>query len=335
MANYADWSRCCSTERIARLPSSAPRGNTEGSTDHRGEWIETPGSPIWPASPTGSEPWTSSERAALVIANNSGVAHLAASCGTPTLAVYSGSHQPQEWGPRGNNVRAVMALGALLALRFRQARGMPERPSMHSADRAGNDCRSGPRNAVGHIQPSFTQQIGVAVTARSPVQRASGLADVSAFGCLRLEAHDRLLLEESPQGFRLFLGLGLQALPVTRALSSGASRAFSIIRARKFGLLIQHPQCHVMPFSTPSDWASSGSVARQRCPTWQPNSGTPFSSFTLSAPPHSGQLNVIGRPKSSISIAPGAPSRASATTGTAPVERRTSNAGISAGRATK
>jgi ADP-heptose:LPS heptosyltransferase len=46
----------------------------------------------------------------LVIANNSGVAHLAAACGTPTLAIYSGSHQPQEWGPRGNNVRAVMAL---------------------------------------------------------------------------------------------------------------------------------------------------------------------------------------------------------------------------------
>jgi glycosyltransferase involved in cell wall biosynthesis len=46
----------------------------------------------------------------LVIANNSGVAHLAAACGTPTLAIYSGSHQPQEWGPRGNGVRAVMAL---------------------------------------------------------------------------------------------------------------------------------------------------------------------------------------------------------------------------------
>ncbi len=46
----------------------------------------------------------------LVIANNSGVAHLAAACGTPTLAIYSGSHQPQEWGPRGDRVRAVMAL---------------------------------------------------------------------------------------------------------------------------------------------------------------------------------------------------------------------------------
>ena len=48
-------------------------------------------------------------RADLVIANNSGVAHLAAACGRPTLAIYSGSHQPQEWGPRGENVRTVTA----------------------------------------------------------------------------------------------------------------------------------------------------------------------------------------------------------------------------------
>jgi ADP-heptose:LPS heptosyltransferase len=46
----------------------------------------------------------------LVIANNSGIAHLAAACGTPTLAIYSGSHQPQEWGPRGDRVHAIMAL---------------------------------------------------------------------------------------------------------------------------------------------------------------------------------------------------------------------------------
>jgi ADP-heptose:LPS heptosyltransferase len=48
----------------------------------------------------------------LVICNNSGVAHLAAACGTPTLAIYSGSHQPQEWGPRGAHVRAVTAVVA-------------------------------------------------------------------------------------------------------------------------------------------------------------------------------------------------------------------------------
>ena len=46
----------------------------------------------------------------LVIANNSGVAHLAAASGRPTLAIYSASHQPQEWGPRGDDVHAVMAL---------------------------------------------------------------------------------------------------------------------------------------------------------------------------------------------------------------------------------
>ncbi|MGH7098148.1 MAG: glycosyltransferase family 9 protein [Stellaceae bacterium] len=45
----------------------------------------------------------------LVICNNSGVAHLAAAYGTPTLAIYSGSHQPQEWGPRGARARAVTA----------------------------------------------------------------------------------------------------------------------------------------------------------------------------------------------------------------------------------
>ena len=48
-------------------------------------------------------------QADLVIANNSGIAHLAAACGTPVLAIYSGSHQPREWGPRGTRVRAVMA----------------------------------------------------------------------------------------------------------------------------------------------------------------------------------------------------------------------------------
>lgn len=49
-------------------------------------------------------------KADLVICNNSGIGHLAAACGTPTLAIYSGSHQPQEWGPRGARVRALMGV---------------------------------------------------------------------------------------------------------------------------------------------------------------------------------------------------------------------------------
>ena len=43
----------------------------------------------------------------LVICNNSGIAHLAAASGARTLAIYSGSHQPQEWGPRGQFAHAI------------------------------------------------------------------------------------------------------------------------------------------------------------------------------------------------------------------------------------
>ena len=49
-------------------------------------------------------------KADLVIANNSGVAHLAGACGRPTLAIYSGSHEPQQWGPRGEAVRTISAV---------------------------------------------------------------------------------------------------------------------------------------------------------------------------------------------------------------------------------
>ncbi len=45
----------------------------------------------------------------LVICNNSGIAHLAAGRGAPTLAIYSGAFQPREWGPRGPRVRTLMA----------------------------------------------------------------------------------------------------------------------------------------------------------------------------------------------------------------------------------
>jgi ADP-heptose:LPS heptosyltransferase/glycosyltransferase involved in cell wall biosynthesis len=49
-------------------------------------------------------------QADLVISNNSGIAHVAAACGIATLAIYSASHEPQEWGPRGKRARAMMAL---------------------------------------------------------------------------------------------------------------------------------------------------------------------------------------------------------------------------------
>jgi ADP-heptose:LPS heptosyltransferase len=49
-------------------------------------------------------------QADLVICNNSGTAHLAASVGALTLAIYAASHQPQEWGPRGRRSHALMSV---------------------------------------------------------------------------------------------------------------------------------------------------------------------------------------------------------------------------------
>ena len=45
----------------------------------------------------------------LVVCNNSGIGHQAAELGARVLAIYSASHQPLEWGPRGLRSRAVMA----------------------------------------------------------------------------------------------------------------------------------------------------------------------------------------------------------------------------------
>jgi hypothetical protein len=46
----------------------------------------------------------------LVICNNSGIAHAAAASGALTLAIYSASHPPPEWGPRGQRSHAVMSV---------------------------------------------------------------------------------------------------------------------------------------------------------------------------------------------------------------------------------
>jgi len=48
-------------------------------------------------------------RSAGVIANNSGIAHLSALLGANTIAIYSASHQPIEWGPIGANVKVLHA----------------------------------------------------------------------------------------------------------------------------------------------------------------------------------------------------------------------------------
>jgi ADP-heptose:LPS heptosyltransferase len=48
-------------------------------------------------------------RASLVIANNSGIAHFAGALGRPVVAIYSASHDVDEWGAVGTNVSLIQA----------------------------------------------------------------------------------------------------------------------------------------------------------------------------------------------------------------------------------
>jgi ADP-heptose:LPS heptosyltransferase len=43
----------------------------------------------------------------LIIANNSGIAHVGAAMGRPTLCLFAASHDPHEWGPRGPHVTTL------------------------------------------------------------------------------------------------------------------------------------------------------------------------------------------------------------------------------------
>ena len=61
----------------------------------------------------------------LVVGNNSAVVHRAAGLGVATLGVYSGSHQPQEWGPRGWRSRALMAAVTCSPCGFESVRDCP------------------------------------------------------------------------------------------------------------------------------------------------------------------------------------------------------------------
>lgn len=60
----------------------------------------------------GSLPWRAVvERmrpAALVVANNSGLAHLAAEVETPAVCVFGGAHNPHRWMPRGGLTTVII-----------------------------------------------------------------------------------------------------------------------------------------------------------------------------------------------------------------------------------
>lgn len=46
-------------------------------------------------------------RSSLFIGNNSGLAHMAAYLGVSTLAIFDGTHEVEEWGPRGPRVKTI------------------------------------------------------------------------------------------------------------------------------------------------------------------------------------------------------------------------------------
>jgi ADP-heptose:LPS heptosyltransferase len=46
-------------------------------------------------------------RASLYLGNDSGITHLAAACGVPTLAIFTGASDPAVWAPRGGRVMVL------------------------------------------------------------------------------------------------------------------------------------------------------------------------------------------------------------------------------------
>ena len=60
--------------------------------------------------------------AACVIGNNSGIAHLSAQVGAPTVCIFGGAHQRMEWRPLGFNVALVsQAIGCAPCMLHRAA----------------------------------------------------------------------------------------------------------------------------------------------------------------------------------------------------------------------
>jgi ADP-heptose:LPS heptosyltransferase/SAM-dependent methyltransferase len=94
--------RCGARIDLIGSPAQTSALDTLASTINAGERVRNLG-----ASHLFSSLPTVLRQASLVISNNSGIGHLAAASGALTLAIYSGSHQPQEWGPRGQRAHAI------------------------------------------------------------------------------------------------------------------------------------------------------------------------------------------------------------------------------------
>lgn len=77
----------------------------------------------------GRTPWSKTlgliRSAACVVGNNSGIAHLAAFEGVPTICVFSGSHQRLEWRPIGERVITLSRAIACSPCHFHYAAHCP------------------------------------------------------------------------------------------------------------------------------------------------------------------------------------------------------------------
>jgi len=77
----------------------------------------------------GRTPWSATlgliRSAACVVGNNSGIAHLAAFEGVPTVCVFSGSHQRLEWRPIGEQVITLSRAIACSPCHFHYAAHCP------------------------------------------------------------------------------------------------------------------------------------------------------------------------------------------------------------------
>jgi heptosyltransferase-2 len=95
----------CTVLLIGSRPQSSTLAHIVQATEAGGHRVlNLAGRLAWPEVPA------LLHTADLVICNNSGIAHLSASLGTRTLSIYSASHQPQEWGPRGAHSKSMMAI---------------------------------------------------------------------------------------------------------------------------------------------------------------------------------------------------------------------------------
>ena len=94
--------------------------------------------------------------AACVIGNNSGIAHLAALAGVPTICIFGGAHQRGEWRPIGANVVTLTRALACSPCGFHDAAACP----------FGVAC-------LGQISPETVFDVAIGLISGRPVERAA------------------------------------------------------------------------------------------------------------------------------------------------------------------